>query len=729
MKNIFCFFALLFLMIPIFVSSAIYKQNMTNIYISEDFTDFNMSQWSVYNGNIQNNSWRVESGKLLHNVDYDNTTANNDAIWLIASGFKIKPNDEWNITFKANYNTGNDYTRLWVGMQDNYTLAPILPDVAEYLYVVLSGLAGTNYHGMQANDLHERYNDWELSQLTDTAKEFSIIKHNIPENNSWYVESYEDGILIFNDTSVFHYNTESCGTAPFCPRTLDNFTSSEFYIGFAAWCVGNGYYLWVDDVEINVNRSYTCLPNYQCSDYDSCSPFGVQNCNATTDLNVCNITYTGDYSEFTPQSCVFSGFSQCNNTLSESGNYVLTQDLKCSGYTANIDNYIFRLNNSYITIDCDGHSLTSDNADGLIDAYFIGSLADHTTIKNCVLNVTGSTTAGALVNQFRDYWNVSNNTIYIKNDIYPFMNFRTSSPINNIVSGNKFYLNLSSNAMYLLFARSGFSCSPITEIYNNDFIFLNNYGYLFRNSDSCEWSFSNNTHMGNHYVDYRYICTDFNMDGFCDLPYNITCDVAQCYPIRDYYATVNYPFELPTNDSIAPNISFVFPVAGATYNKSIFPNLLAFTVSENSSCLIDSPIFYYVNNTVSEWVYNSNDTPVANYSIAVNCTDSSGNTGYANISFEVVEIIPPYVPPTGGNVTVSVLIDVPLIVVIILYIFIVGVAFLSQAIPLLIIAMIYGLYVGFWFMNNYPQIPQIIIVAFMAFNAYIIFVSVRNRKQ
>ena len=46
-----------------------------------------------------------------------------------------------------------------------------------------------------------------------------------------------------------------------------------------------------------------CVPSWSCSGYASCNTSDSAPCNSTTDLNSCNVSYTGNYSEFTPQAC------------------------------------------------------------------------------------------------------------------------------------------------------------------------------------------------------------------------------------------------------------------------------------------------------------------------------------------------------------------------------------------------------------------------------------------
>ena len=46
-----------------------------------------------------------------------------------------------------------------------------------------------------------------------------------------------------------------------------------------------------------------CIPNWSCSGYGVCNSSDLQPCNSTIDNNVCNESYAGDYSEFSPLVC------------------------------------------------------------------------------------------------------------------------------------------------------------------------------------------------------------------------------------------------------------------------------------------------------------------------------------------------------------------------------------------------------------------------------------------
>jgi hypothetical protein len=61
-------------------------------------------------------------------------------------------------------------------------------------------------------------------------------------------------------------------------------------------------YMSTTNVSVDRIRLNQCAPDWSCSGYGACVD-GLQLCNAVTDGNTCGSTYTGDYSEFTPQEC------------------------------------------------------------------------------------------------------------------------------------------------------------------------------------------------------------------------------------------------------------------------------------------------------------------------------------------------------------------------------------------------------------------------------------------
>lgn len=79
-------------------------------------------------------------------------------------------------------------------------------------------------------------------------------------------------------------------------------------------------YVYANDTASNENQkniSFTvnnCIPNWVCSDYGSCNMSDLASCTNVTDTNSCDLSYTGDLSEFSAQSCDYC--SQSLDTLS-----------------------------------------------------------------------------------------------------------------------------------------------------------------------------------------------------------------------------------------------------------------------------------------------------------------------------------------------------------------------------------------------------------------------------
>jgi hypothetical protein len=75
------------------------------------------------------------------------------------------------------------------------------------------------------------------------------------------------------------------------------------------------------DFSITDNNPDICTPNWTCSAYAACLPNNTQLCNVAVDNNSCGEMYSGDYSEFTPQSCVYGNITGYQGQYS-TGDYV-----------------------------------------------------------------------------------------------------------------------------------------------------------------------------------------------------------------------------------------------------------------------------------------------------------------------------------------------------------------------------------------------------------------------
>jgi len=88
-----------------------------------------------------------------------------------------------------------------------------------------------------------------------------------------------------------------------------------------------------------LGASPICSPNWNCTGYASCNTNDLELCNAVTDENVCNETYSGNYSEFFPQICDFctpswscSNYTSCTNQTSQNCTTV-TDAFSCYDFT------------------------------------------------------------------------------------------------------------------------------------------------------------------------------------------------------------------------------------------------------------------------------------------------------------------------------------------------------------------------------------------------------------
>lgn len=155
---------------------------------------------------------------------------------------------------------------------------------------------------------------------------------NITNTNLTYIQ-----YAIENSTSLLLFYTNN---------SLINKTFFDLAIQFNMSLFENGYYYYSAYVEDSVlNRDYinatflldVCHPSWVCSGYEmfNCSINNTERCNAATDINSCNITYDGDYSEFALSECDYcfpsASYSQtlCVNHLFEYNAFMLTWGSCC----------------------------------------------------------------------------------------------------------------------------------------------------------------------------------------------------------------------------------------------------------------------------------------------------------------------------------------------------------------------------------------------------------------
>ena len=127
---------------------------------------------------------------------------------------------------------------------------------------------------------------------------------------------YLDGALTLYIDGVFANNTVT-------DQNLNGWATAEVEIGFPVATVefeGKLDELKVYDRALNateVSVMYNsdleppCVEDWVCDGYETtCTITELLACNSVNDLNICGNSYTGNYSEFTPNSCVFVSESE-----------------------------------------------------------------------------------------------------------------------------------------------------------------------------------------------------------------------------------------------------------------------------------------------------------------------------------------------------------------------------------------------------------------------------------
>lgn len=127
-------------------------------------------------------------------------------------------------------------------------------------------------------------------------------------NNIFYCTFGDDGTFTLPQIYYYDISTNTFGT-------LNTTLPIGFSIYGDAGVIGNSMFAlggyagdnWDNSNDLlEVSFPFVCTPDWSCNGYSACMQNNSQNCNSVLDLNSCGETYTGDYSEFAPQSCTYN---------------------------------------------------------------------------------------------------------------------------------------------------------------------------------------------------------------------------------------------------------------------------------------------------------------------------------------------------------------------------------------------------------------------------------------
>jgi len=167
------------------------------------------------------------------------------------------------------------------------------------------GLSGTHYLWLDTNDpflnsqsplpfnttIFTGYSMNIFGNITNTALDFINITI-FDENDLLY---YTNTTSVFGDPTVFAYNWV------FVTDENDNGVWDMVIYGNDTATNDNELFL-----SFTINN---CVTDWACDDYNACNSSDLASCNDTIDLNNCNISYTGNYSEFPDQACNYCSYS------------------------------------------------------------------------------------------------------------------------------------------------------------------------------------------------------------------------------------------------------------------------------------------------------------------------------------------------------------------------------------------------------------------------------------
>jgi hypothetical protein len=132
--------------------------------------------------------------------------------------------------------------------------------------------------------------------VTDRLKKNTLLSnYKVNANQYWTVDQYINGT-----PDWICNNYETC-VYPAATAMCNNVTDLN----------NTGYNYTGNYSEFTPQSCSYCTPSWSCNGYEVCPS---TSCNSVTDLNTCNQSYSGNYSEFSPQYC-----ATCGNNIKDVG--------------------------------------------------------------------------------------------------------------------------------------------------------------------------------------------------------------------------------------------------------------------------------------------------------------------------------------------------------------------------------------------------------------------------
>ena len=210
-------------------------------------------------------------------------------VWINDTKFT---NDGNATHFSFTNNTGltdGDYDVIVYG---NDTSGNLGNDTVTFILDTVNPLINLNINNSFLADNSSTVNSQDLFNFSFTVYDVNL------NNVSATVSNSTTTLISMNEDSPpqpsYDYSSET---------NISSWLDGTYYATIQAI---NGIHTQELDYEFQV-----CTPMWVCNGYGSCNLSDQQPCNSTTDASACGFSYTGDYSEFTPQACNY-----CTSTWS-----------------------------------------------------------------------------------------------------------------------------------------------------------------------------------------------------------------------------------------------------------------------------------------------------------------------------------------------------------------------------------------------------------------------------
>jgi len=275
----------------------------------------NIATYQVPNRVWDTTIWKIENGSypvlrfLLPQVE-----VNIEYPTLLNTQTTVAPYFTYNV-YKASASSFNctlyiddvaNITNTSVPINTNFTMTPNVSEGGHNYYISCIDTDGE----LDVSDTYYYYHDETEPQIYSTSP--------LPFNTTIFKNTtdllFYGNVTNLNLTYGFWKINYPNGTL-FYNKTVTTFPDPTLYSWDETFDLDNEPlgiwlgYIYANDSLSNYNeRNFTfivegCNPDWSCIGYESCGNQSVAECNQATDLNSCDLSFTGNYSDFSTQSC------------------------------------------------------------------------------------------------------------------------------------------------------------------------------------------------------------------------------------------------------------------------------------------------------------------------------------------------------------------------------------------------------------------------------------------